>query len=152
MADDELDYEILVDNALRMVVRGALDLVARRGRPEGHHFYITFRTGEAGVDITDALKAQYPEEMTIVLQHQFSGLAVTDTGFQVTLNFAGVPRTLVVPFAAVTTFADPDAKFVLQFRSPSGGEAATSKEVGRESDPAPRDDGNIVALDTFRKK
>jgi len=163
MADDEqdgLDYELLVDNALRTVVYAALKQVAKHGLPEGHHFYITFRTDHSGVDIDSSLRAQYPGEMAIVLQHQFSGLVVEADFFQVTLSFSAVPRTLVVPFASVTSFADPDAKFALQFQSPVG----LSDAIGEHAASAPADeahavadsdgdgDGNIVALDTFRKK
>ncbi len=162
MADDEqdgLDYELLVDNALRNVVFAALKQVARHGLPAGHHFYITFRTDHPGVDIDSSLRAQYPGEMAIVLQHQFSGLVVEADFFQVTLSFSAVPRTLVVPFASVTSFADPDAKFALQFQNPEG----LSEAIGERVASAPDDgaeaaadgdggDGNIVTLDTFRKK
>ena len=160
MAHDEqdgLDYELLVDNALRSVVHDALKVVSKHGLPDGHHFYITFRTDHPGVDIDTALRAQYPGEMAIVLQHQFSGLVVQAEFFQVTLSFSAVPRTLVVPFAAVTSFADPDAKFALQFQSPAGLPDAIAErgasEPNDDAEVAGEDgDGNIVTLDTFRKK
>ena len=154
---DGLDYEFLVDNALRTVVSAALKQVAKHGLPDGHHFYITFRTDHPGVDIDSSLRAQYPSEMAIVLQHQFSGLVVEADFFQVTLSFSAVPRTLVVPFASVTSFADPDAKFALQFQSPAGLPDAMSARVAGAPDQAAEagdqgGEGNIVALDTFRKK
>jgi hypothetical protein len=163
MAQDEhdgLDYELLVDNALRTVVHDALKIVSKHGLPEGHHFYITFRTDHPGVDVDTALRAQYPGEMAVVLQHQFSGLVVQPDFFQVTLSFSAVPRTLVVPFAAVTSFADPDAKFALQFQSPPGLPDAIADRAQSEPDDGPEpdaetakdDDGNIVTLDAFRKK
>lgn len=158
-AHDGLDYEQLVDNALRTVVHAALKQVARHGLPDGHHFYITFRTDHPGVDVDASLRSQYPGEMAIVLQHQFSGLVVEAEFFQVTLSFSAVPRTLVIPFAAVTSFADPDAKFALQFQNPaglpeaSGGRAdpgaATRGDTAGDGDGG---DANIVALDAFRKK
>ena len=156
-----LDYEVLVDNALRTVVHDALKVVSKQGLPDGHHFYITFRTDHPGVDIDSALRAQYPGEMAIVLQHQFSGLVIQPDFFQVTLSFSAVPRTLVVPFAAVTSFADPDAKFALQFQSPAGlpdpiaeraAEAAPDPAAEADADADETGDGNIVTLDAFRKK
>lgn len=160
MAKDEqdgLDYELLVDNALRTVVYAALKQTARHGLPDGHHFYITFRTDHPGVDIDASLRAQYPGEMAIVLQHQFSGLVVEAEFFQVTLSFSAVPRTLVIPFASVTSFADPDAKFALQFQSPPGLSDTITERAASvpEDDKAPAaegGDGNIVTLDAFRKK
>lgn len=165
MTDDFLDYEILVDNALRHVVREALGRVSQHGMPNGHHFYITFRTDHPGAELADPLRAQFEHEMTIVLQHQFSSLRVEDHQFRVSLTFSGVPRTLVIPFAAVTSFADPDVKFALQFRTDDAdtgvGGAPDVDEASVPQEPADGDgseeDGEgtadkVVTLDAFRKK
>ena len=170
MTDDLLDYEILVDDALRHVVREALGRVSQHGMPDGHHFYITFRTDHPGTEVADALRAQFEEEMTIVLQHQFSSLRLEDHRFRVTLNFSGVPRTLVVPFVAVTSFADPAAKFALQFRTETtvtgvvealATDAAPTPDDANDDQPADDEDSEgegegegdkIVTLDAFRKK
>jgi hypothetical protein len=176
MTDDLLDYEILVDDALRHVVREALGRVSQHGMPDGHHFYITFRTDHPGTELADALRAQFEDEMTIVLQHQFSSLRLEDHRFRVTLNFSGVPRTLVVPFVAITAFADPDAKFALQFRTETkdtgvveslATDAAPTPHDTNDDQPGDDDDGGgdggedgdkggggdkIVTLDAFRKK
>ena len=105
----------MVEDALRSVVRRALIHVAREGLPGNHHFYITFRTDHQDVEIPAALRERYPGEMTVVLKHQFWGLEVGEEQFCVTLSFADVPHRLVVPFAAVTAFADPSVRFGLQF-------------------------------------
>lgn len=105
--DEGLPYASLVHAALRSLVRGALDHAARHGLPGDHHFYITLRTDHPGVAIPARLKQQYPEEMTIVLQHQFWDLKVQEDAFTVGLSFNGVPASLTVPFAALTGFADP---------------------------------------------
>lgn len=115
MASDGLRYDRMVEDALRSVVRRALIHVAREGLPGNHHFYITFRTDHKNAEIPAALRERYPGEMTIVLQHQFWGLEVDEDQFCVTLSFADVPHRLVVPFAAVTAFADPSVRFGLQF-------------------------------------
>lgn len=104
---EALPYAVLVHAALRSLVRGALAHVARHGLPGDHHFYITLRTDHPGVAIPARLKAQYPEEITIVLQHQFWDLKVQEDAFTVGLSFGGVPASLTVPFAALIGFADP---------------------------------------------
>jgi uncharacterized protein len=105
MASESLDYERMAQDALRGVVREALKRVQRDGAlPGKHHFYITFKTKHAGVDIADYLVEKYPDEMTIVLEHQFFDLDVSDRHFEVTLRFAGVPQHLYVPFGAITRF------------------------------------------------
>jgi hypothetical protein len=173
MAENRIDYEALVERALRGVLRQALQHAESKGLPGDHHFYITFRTDYPGAIVPDRLKASYPQEMTIVLQHQFWGLEVGDMAFSVTLSFANQLERLTVPFAAVTGFADPAVKFGLQFEGRDGGAArlapvpAASKAAsgaGREpretgdgsgaAPPAPRDatGAEIVALDSFRKK
>ena len=168
MAVDGLRYDRMVEDALRGVVRDSLIYAAAHGLPGEHHFYITFRTHQAGTAIPDHLKARHPDEMTIVLQHQFWDLDVTRERFSVTLSFSGKSERLVIPFAAVTGFADPSAKFGLQFQAVDGDEDDESAEAGddllfsAETEPhahAPGDtppgddsDGKVVTLDRFRKK
>lgn len=110
-----LSYEKMVEDALRGVLCKALEITQEQGLPGSHHFYITFDTTHPDVSISDSLRAQHPNEMTIVLQHQFWDLNVGEDGFEVTLSFSGVSQHLCVPFSAVTAFADPHAKFGLQF-------------------------------------
>ena len=125
--DDALDYAALTQQALRGVVREALLQTQKLGRaPGGHHFYVTFRTGAGGVEIADFLREQYAEEMTIVLQHQFWDLKVGPDKFSVLLKFKGRPEQLVIPFAAVSKFFDPEAQFGLQFDVEDGAEAQES--------------------------
>ncbi len=110
-----LSYERMVEDALRGVLRQALRITEAQGLPGAHHFYITFETTHPEVNIAPSLKALHPNEMTIVLQHQFWDLHVYEDYFEITLSFSGVSQKLVVPFSAVTAFADPHAKFGLQF-------------------------------------
>jgi hypothetical protein len=116
MATDHIRYDLLVSDALRGVVRRVLADVAREGLSGDHHLYISFNTGMPGVRISQRLRAQYPEEMTIVLQHQFWDLTVTEIAFEVGLSFNGVPEKLVVPFDALKGFADPSVQFGLEFQ------------------------------------
>src|ERR1700753_4370462 len=116
MAKDFIGYQALADAALRGVVREALRRIEKQGLVASHHFRITFKTGFPGVEIPDFLREQYPEEMLIILQHQFWCLKVKDNHFEVTLSFKKIPATLVIPFAALTQFADPGVQFALQFR------------------------------------
>ncbi len=173
MSDDGLRYDRMVEDALRSVVRRALIHVAEHGLPGNHHFYITFRTDHAAAEIPAALRERYPGEMTIVLQHQFWGLEVDEQQFCVTLSFSDVPHRLVVPFAAVTAFADPSVRFGLQFdvesgeiasgptesaalfEPPAGEQSPEPTEKGEEkaAENEKREDGEkIVTLDAFRKK
>lgn len=115
MADDEIRYDLLTQDALRGVIRKVLSLVQRSGLPGQHHLYIAFDTEADGVSVSKRIKDQYPEEMTIVLQYQFWDLQVTDDRFEVKLSFGSVPERLVVPFEAVKSFYDPSAQFGLQF-------------------------------------
>lgn len=121
MARDSLQYDKMVENALRGVVRQALASVVDQCLPGNHHFYLTFRTNHPDVEIADRLHAQYPQEMTIVLQHQFWGLEVNDEYFVVNLSFSNVPERLKVPYAALVSFVDPSVKFGLQFQVQDGG-------------------------------
>ena len=115
MGKDLIGYNALVENGLRSVVREALRRVATEGWPGTHHAYITFKTATPGVEVPDFLHTRYPDELTIVLQHQFWDLEVGEDSFSVTLSFNKVGQRIVVPFAALTSYADPSVKFGLQF-------------------------------------
>ena len=118
MAEDEIRYDLLTQDALRGVIRRVLTLVQRSGLPGQHHLYIAFDTGAEGVSVSKRLKEQYPEEMTIFLQYQFWDLQVLNDRFEVKLSFGSLPERLVVPFQAVKAFYDPSAQFGLQFGKP----------------------------------
>ena len=148
---DHIRYDLLTQQALRGGVRAVLADTAKKGLPGDHHFYISFETQAEGVRLSDRLRAQYPEDMTIILQHQFWDLAVTDAGFEVGMSFGGIPEKLYIPFAAVTGFFDPSVQFGLQFEevsedqaSQGDGGAATPKAVS-----APR---TVSATDTAAPK
>ena len=167
MEETPLPYAKWVEDSLRGVVRRALSLVEARGLPGDHHFYITFRTRGDGVRIPARLRAQHADEMTIVLQNQFWDLEVEDDAFSVTLNFSRISERLSIPFAAITTFADPDANFVLPLNMALG---ASPRDAAADQDPAAADEaaageasvdgdddgeaqaGEVIALDAFRKK
>ena len=131
---DHIRYDLLTQQALRSVVRDVLAEAAKKGLPGDHHFYISFGTHADGVRISDRLRAQYPEEMTIILQHQFWDLTVTDTGFEVGLSFGGIPEKLLVPFEAITGFFDPSVQFGLQFEELGEGEEAAQGAPGAVTD------------------
>ena len=162
MADDLIGYENLMQDALRSVVRAALQEAASpRGIPGKHHFYITFRTHAPGVVIPDPLRARYPDEMTIVLEHQFWDLEVYADRFRVILKFSGQPQPITIPFAAITRFFDPSVKFGLQFehhlmdeapRMASGDDTAPAQAAPVASAQAASSDSAVVSLDAFRKK
>lgn len=163
MPEDLYAYDRMVESALRGVVREALTRAAQHGLRGGHHFYLTFRTTAPGVAIPPFLVAQYPDEMTIVLQHQFWGLEVGPEGFAVSLSFHSNIERLSVPFAALTAFADPSVEFGLRFKPPAddaaaeaGGLPATLPETATSPDspPQPREPGGaeVVTLDKFRKR
>lgn len=165
MTEDPLSYERLVEDALRGVMRRALEIVAEQGLPGDHHFHITFRTDSPGVEMPKALRLQYPEEMTIVLQHMFWDLLVGGESFSVALSFNTIRQALVVPFDAVTIFQDRSVGFVLQFdgAEESGDREGLQQEDGEtpsagQDEVLPAEGGsdgggdNIVPLDTFRKK
>jgi hypothetical protein len=169
MAKDFIGYQALTDSALRGVVRDALRRIEKSGLIGAHHFYLTFKTHADGVDIPDFLKEQYPDEMTIIIQHQYWALKVKDDYFEVTLTFKKLPAPLHIPFAALTAFFDPGVQFGLQFRSeaeakastgpvmvPAPTEAAPEKMPEDTPDAAVAPDkppaGEVVSLDSFRKK
>jgi hypothetical protein len=129
MATDHIRYDILAQDALRGMVKTVLEDIARSGLPGDHHFYITFDTGAEGVKVSERMRAQYPQDMTIVLQHQFWDLIVTEERFEVGLSFGGIPERLVVPFAAITTFADPSVQFALQFQDVNAGVNAENADA-----------------------
>ncbi len=152
-----LPYDEWTEAAMRGVMRSALIHVGREGLPEQHHFYITLRTDYPGVVVPPRLRAQYPEEMTIVLQHQFWDMAVvpeTDT-LRVGLSFGGVGSMLEIPLAAVTAFADPHARFVLRFRvvmPEKLPEPAVDAPDEAAPEEAPSTAPQVVQLDAFRRR
>jgi uncharacterized protein len=150
---DLLRYDKMVEAALRGVVREALARTAAKGLPGAHHFYITFRTGFPGLALPDYLARQYPNEMTVVLEHQFWDLEVSEERFAVTLSFQNKPERLVIPFEAITAFADPAVKFGLQFQATSGeAEPAPPPPPPAPAEAKAEKPGEVVALDAFRKK
>jgi hypothetical protein len=128
MSVDHIRYDLLTQEALRSVLRRVLQDAARSGLPGDHHFYISFNTSAPGVRLSKRLRAQYPEEMTIVLQHQFRDLTVSEQGFEVGLSFSGVNEHLVVPFDAIKRFFDPSVQFGLQFETMGTTEEAPAKD------------------------
>lgn len=165
MAKDLMRYDLMAQDALRGVVRQALlKAAAPEGLPGPHHFYLTFRTTAPGVDVDPTLLEKYPEEMTIVLEHQFWDLNVTETGFEVTLKFSGVPKYIKMPYSAISRFHDPSVGFHLQFEH----DGAEDEAGFPGDDPKPKknkggsdrtsggdtngDGAQVVSLDSFRKK
>jgi uncharacterized protein len=159
MTKDFIGYKALTDAALRGVVRGALKHVEKHGLVGSHHFRLSFRTRFPGVEVPDFLLEQYPEEMTIILQHQFWGLKVKEHHFEVTLSFRKVPATLTIPFGALTAFVDPGVQFGLNFQ-PEPDEGPGQKQrpllgtgkADEEAPDKPAAPGEVVSLDSFRKK
>ena len=151
MTDNLMKYDQMVEDALRGVVRKALEHAGDEGLPGDHHFYLTFRTTAPGVSIPDYLHDQYPEEMTIVFQHQYWGLEVDENGFYITLSFSDSQERIYVPFHALLSFMDPYAKFGLQFAPPPFMEMTELDETGASVEAIDNKD-NVVTLDSFRKK
>ena len=149
---DEMQYEQLVQDALRGVIKAAVERAASpAGIPGEHHFYITFKTQAPGASCPADILAKFPDEMTIVLQHQFWDLNTSESGFGITLSFGGQPKRLIVPYTAVTRFFDPSVQFMLQFEVE--GVPTTLPDPEPEPTVPPKDDGpKIVSLDQFRKK
>lgn len=172
--NDTIDYPGLIDSAMRNVVREALIHVDKFGLPGDHHFFISFQTNYPGVSISPQLKARYPEEITIVVQHQYWDLKITDKQFSIMLSFNNIPEKLVVPFDALTAFADPSIKFGLQFHgkrpaaNTDGDETVACPHTGRtgnEKPPmaafeeeapteetTPANDEKVVSMEAFRKR
>lgn len=156
-----IDYGNLMHRAMRGLIQEVLTDVQADGLPGAHHFFITFDTMHPDVEIADWLSDRYPEEMTIVIQHWFDGLDVTDEGFAITLNFGDNPEPLYIPYDAIRTFVDPSVEFGLRFETQSG------EDDGEEDAPAPdapmevdaeepdaaaeKKDADVVSLDSFRK-
>ena len=170
MATDHIRYDVLARDALRGVLRRVLTDAAEHGLPGEHHFYITFVSTAEGVKLSPRLLAQYPEEMTVILQHQFWDLVVTEDRFEVGLSFGGIPERLVVPFTAIKSFLDPSVQFGLEFQ-PLEAEpepaaslpavpassvqpvAAAQPAADSEDEPSkPSEGAEVVRLDRFRKK
>jgi uncharacterized protein len=172
MATDHIRYDVLARDALRGVLRRVLADAAEHGLPGEHHFFITFLSTADGVKLSSRLLAQYPEEMTVILQHQFWDLVVTEDRFEVGLSFGGIPERLVVPFSAIKSFFDPSVQFGLQFEpqeiaaetretetpvatSPVSAAASPPPAVPAEGPREPSKAGEgaeVVRLDRFRKK
>ncbi len=151
---DEMRYDALAQEALRGVVKAALKRAAEPdGLPGAHHFYITFKTKASGVSLPPDLAAKYPEDMTIVLQHQYFDLAPGETFFSVTLKFGGAPRRVSAPYAAVTRFYDPSVQFLLQFETPEPAPLEDAQSTPPESASDVETEGpKVISLDQFRKK
>src|SRR3954471_13432332 len=170
MATDHIRYDVLARDALRGVLRRVLTDAAEQGLPGDHHFFITFLSTAEGVKLSPRLLAQYPEEMTVILQHQFWDLVVTDDHFEVGLSFGGIPERLVVPFSAIKSFFDPSVQFGLQFDpseamaempasqlpavpAPAGLPVAAPPSPENQDEPGKTGEGaEVVRLDRFRKK
>lgn len=170
---DTIDYPGLIDSAMRNVVREALIHIDRFGLPGEHHFFISFQTNYPGVSISPQLKARYPEEITIVIQHQFWDLKIAKDHFSIMLSFNNIPEKLVVPFDALTAFADPSIKFGLQFHGKRPANAGEDDSVacpatGRTGNEKPSmaafeedapteeaevaNDEKVISLESFRKR
>jgi hypothetical protein len=172
MATDHIRYDVLARDALRSVLRRVLADAAEHGLPGEHHFFITFLSTAEGVKLSPRLLAQYPEEMTVILQHQFWDLVVTEDRFEVGLSFGGIPERLVVPFNSIKSFFDPSVQFGLQFEPADAAEAAAANNLPAvpaatssalvvpavvaektDDEPAkPSEGAEVVRLDRFRKK
>ena len=174
MSNDLIRYDLLVQDALRGAVRKVLSEAAKEGLPGDHHFYITFRTHAPGVRLSTAMREQYPDVMTIILQHQFWDLSVTEHNFEVGLSFRNVPERLLVPFDAVTEFYDPSVQFGLKFEveEPDSEEDDQNTQPQQAEGPvvfvptdarkdtpsetaaagADTEPGKVVSIDAFRKK
>lgn len=156
-----IDYGGMMHRAMQGLIADVLQGVAESGLPGEHHFFITFDTRDEGVEMADWLRARYPEEMTIVIQHWFDNLTVTHEGFSVTLNFGNAPEPLYIPFDSLRTFVDPSVEFGLRFETQDGQDDPDSDEAskGEQAAPAPHpaagerkgDGAEVVSLDKWRK-
>ena len=147
-----IDYGTLMHRAMRGLIQTVLTDVAENGLPGAHHFFITFDTTYPGVELADWLRERYPTEMTVVIQHWYENLTVTNDGFGVTLNFGNNPEPMLIPFDAIRTFVDPSVEFGLRFETQeSDGDEEDEQEIEVDVEEAPRQDAQIVSLDQFRK-
>lgn len=144
-----IDYGNLMHRAMRHLIQSVLEDVAQNGLPGAHHFFITFDTTHPDVEMAEWLKARYPTDMTIVIQHWFENLTVDDDGFCITLNFGNQPEPMVIPFDAVRTFVDPSVEFGLRFESHAEDHDDDDEP---EPDAPPHHDAEVVSLDKFRKQ
>jgi hypothetical protein len=159
----DIEYGNLMHEAMRGLIRKVLLDVADRGLPGDHHFFITFDTTHPDAELADWLSDRYPGEMTVVMQHWYDNLEITDDGFSVTLNFGDAPEPLYIPYDAIRTFVDPSVEFGLRFEEQDGDEEAPAKTTGKDTDleheheheleveEEPAKDAQIVSLDSFRK-
>jgi hypothetical protein len=154
MDPDKIDYPAILQDALRDAVRRVLEQVAEHGLPGDHHLYVGFRTSFPGVEVPRSLREQYPEEVTIILQHQFWGLEVEPDSFSVLLAFGGSRQRVTVPFAALTAFADPSADFGLRFDATPQEAAAESEEPEDDEpdEPGPERSGEVIRFDPNRRR
>ena len=146
-----IDYGRLMHDAMRGLIRQVLTQVAEQGLPGEHHFFITFDTTHPEVEIADWLKARYPSEITVVIQHWYEDLEVDEDGFGITLNFGDQPEPLYIPFDALRTFVDPSVEFGLRFESQESDEDEDEDEPDAGEEPRPAGSGEVVSLDKFRK-
>ena len=147
-----IDYGNLMHRAMRGLIQSVLTEVAEHGLPGAHHFFITFDTTHPDVQMAAWLKERYPTEMTVVIQHWYENLVVTDEGFSITLNFGNNPEPMVIPFDALRTFVDPSVEFGLRFETQEQEEDEDDEDVEIEVEEEPvRQDAEIVSLDQFRK-
>lgn len=158
----EIEYGNLMHDAMRGLIQRVLQDVAENGLPGNHHFFITFDTAHPDAELADWLSDRYPGEMTVVMQHWFDGLDVTDEGFSVTLNFGDAPEPLYIPYDAIRTFVDPSVEFGLRFEQQENEEAednlpmipevtTTDVQIKDDEKKAPTKDADVVSLDSFRK-
>lgn len=147
-----IDYGNLMHRAMRGLIQSVLQDVAANGLPGAHHFFITFDTNAPGVAIADWLRARYPKDMTVVIQHWYENLVVTDEGFSITLNFGNSPEPLVIPFDSLRTFVDPSVEFGLRFETHDEADEEEADDDSSDDDPEPPEpQGQVVSLDKFRK-
>ena len=147
-----IDYGNLMHRAMRGLIQSVLTEVADHGLPGAHHFFITFDTTHPDVQIADWLKERYPTEMTVVIQHWYENLSVTDEGFSITLNFGNNPEPMVIPFDALRTFVDPSVEFGLRFETQEQDEDDEEDDLDIEVQEEPeRQAAEVVSLDQFRK-
>ena len=148
---NEINYDKLMEKALKHVVIEALRVASEEGLPGEHHFYISFKTNHSGVRMSSDLLNQYPENMTIVLQHQFANLMLSEDYFEVDLSFSNIPHTLRIPYESITYFADPYAKFALSF-APNDYNTGAISEEEKPLKKASGETAEVVSIDAFRKR
>jgi hypothetical protein len=159
---DGIDYGKLMHRAMRGLIQQVLEDVQANGLPGDHHFFITFETGHPDAELADWLSDRYPDEMTVVMQHWYDALEVTDDGFSVTLNFGDAPERLYIPYDAIKTFVDPSVEFGLRFESQEGDDEGddeptppdgpgSDKHKDKTRDKPEQHDAEVVRLDRFRK-